>query len=556
MNQCSGGQIVCISTRLVLASFYKDVVKEFTIDSPFYDLQDCSDVECSAVPGTERILYYELRPLKEPCYYNCYAVIGQEYVFNILCLPGQRRFTRELFFSALYTVCLPGQGPFELQAVVNPSVCHSCIISGDSFPRRFSGEQSGEQFAFAVGFNNALSSIYVGSPSTAVSGQQNTGKITAISALAREVSFTKLGSAEEDELGFSLDGSGDLNGDGWGDILAGAPSATIGSTPRAGYIRVLSGIDGSTLLELQNTKAEDQFGWSVSWVGDIDGDGIPDILVGAPQASPGAKTNAGSVLAFSGSTGSLIYRLDGQNPDDAFGYALAMLGDIDGDGMPDFAVGAPFASPSGRQQAGIVYVYSGASGSLLYAIAGGEAGAGLGFSLSSLDDINGDGIPEIIAGAPDSSPGGRTEAGSVYIFSGQDGSQLLHFAGPVSEEEVGISVSTLCDIDNDGLPDLLLGAPSANPGGKRFAGKVYLVSSKTGLVLSELAGETARAQFGWSVKGTGQPDAAFFLVGSPGNDTLYVYQVDFLKIYCEIKAAVVITITKNADILIPAFGAD
>lgn len=554
MKSSNGDQIICISTNLVLANTYKEIYKEFSLDLPYCYLQDCSAVECAALPGTERIIFQELLPLSEPSIYNCYVVISQEYSFDLHCLSGDKRFTKELLFPVLFTLYLPAQGPFELQAQLYPSLCQSLINPREAYIHRFIGEQPGEQFAFAVGYNSEQSLIYVGSPSTLIAGIQEAGKVTAISSLTGVEIFTNFGSAAEDELGFSLDTGYDLNGDGWNDILVGAPSAQVGALTRAGYIRVLSGLDGSTLLEIQNTAAEDQFGWSVSWLGDLNGDGKPDFLVGAPQSSPGGNTNAGSVFVYSGSSGSLLYRLDGQNPGDSFGYAVAKIGDVDGDGIPDFAVGAPFASPSGLQQAGIVYVYSGASGSLLYSIDGDEIGAGLGFSLSSLGDINGDGIPEILVSAPDSSPDGREEAGSVYIFSGLDGSQLLHFAGPISGEEVGISVSAICDLDNDGFPDLALGSPSASPSNKTFAGKVYLVSSKTGHILNVLKGEAAWAQFGWSVTGTTQAHANTLLVGSPGNDTLSVFQMGANKLYCEINAAAVITVTKKADILIPAFS--
>lgn len=553
MTSFNGSQIVCISTKLVLANIYKEIFKEFTFELPNCDLEECSSVECKALPGTEKIIYQELKPISEPCLYKCFVVIGQEYEFDIHCLSGDKKFTKELVFSVLCTLCLPKQGPYDIQAKIKPSFCRSFIIPGTSYIHRFVGKKPGQQFGFSVGYNYDKSLLYTGSPSTSIPSKQDAGKVTAISSLTGSRIFSKFGSADEDELGFSLDISEDLNEDGWSDILVGAPSAKIGSALRAGYIRVLSGLDGSTLLEIQGAEAEAQFGWSVNWAGDLDGDGKPDILVGAPQSSPGAKTNAGSVFVYSGSSGSLLYRIDGQNPDDAFGYAIAKIGDIDGDGIPDFAVGAPFASPAGLQQAGIVYVYSGASGSLLYAIEGIEENAGLGFSLGSLRDINGDGIQEILAGAPDSSPDGRKEAGSAYIFSGLDGSQLLHFAGPISGEEVGISVSAISDIDKDGFPDLALGAPSASLSYNQFSGKVYLVSSKTGDILKIFEGQAMWAQFGWSVLGTRQLHSKLLLVGSPGNDTVYLYQINPLNINCEINAMATILITKKADILIPAF---
>lgn len=550
-----GYEITCISTNLVLSNSCKEIIREFIFELPDSDLQDCSAaVDCRVLPGSERVIYVELKLLSQPCLYNCYVIIAQEYEFTIHCLSGDKKFTQELIFPVLCTLSIPQQGPFNIQVEISPSFGSSFLTKGETHIRRYTGEQPGEQFAFAVTFNNDPPSICVGSPSATTGADQDVGKITVLSYPWGEKLFQAFGSAVEDEFGFALDAGYDLNGDGWNDILVGAPSAQVGIALRAGYIRVLSGLDGSTLREIKNTEAEAQFGWSVSWAGDLDGDGVPDILVGAPQASPGAQTNAGSVFVYSGISGILLYRLDGQNADDAFGYAVKTIGDVDGDGIPDFAVGAPFASPAGLYQAGIIYIYSGASGSLLYTIEGLEINAGLGFSLGAIADINGDGVHDILVGAPDSSPSGRTDAGSAYIFSGLDGSQLLHFTGLVSGEEAGISVSSTGNFDNDGFPDLVIGAPSASPNNNRFAGKVYLVSSDTGDILKVFQGNKAWAQFGWSVASTGEVNSRSIFMGSPGIDTLDVYQMGTSKLHCEINAAAVITVTKKADILIPAIS--
>lgn len=553
----NGYEITCIVTDLVLSSLCKEIFREFTFELPFIDLEDCSTIaDCRAIPNTERIIYSEIKLLSPPCLYNIYTVIGQQYAFTIHCLAGDIQFTRELIFPVLCTQSLSRQGPFDLRVQVVPSYCTSSLTTGDISHRRVTGEEPGEQFAFAVVFNNNPPAIIVGSPSASLGAVKDAGKVTFLSYPQGEELLQVFGSAAEDELGVALDAGFDLNGDGWSDILAGAPSAQVGSAIRAGYIRVLSGLDGSTLLQVDNTEAEAQFGWSVSWAGDLNGDLVPDFLVGAPQASPGAQVSAGSVFAYSGATGTLLYSLDGENADDAFGYAVKMIGDVDGDGIPDFAVGAPFASPAGLDQAGIVYVHSGAGGALLYKIEGTEINAGLGFSIGAMGDVNGDGIPDILVGAPDSSPGGLTEAGSAYIFSGLDGSLLQQFSGTSSAEETGIAVSAIGNFDNDGLPDVALGAPSFSFNNTRFAGKVYLVSSSTGQVLHVFKENTSWAQFGWSVAGTGEVNSRSIFIGSPGIDALDIYQLGLSRMYCAIHAAVILSLTKKADILISAISTD
>ncbi|MBZ4687656.1 MAG: Integrins alpha chain [Clostridiales bacterium] len=545
-------EITCISINRVIDSRYKKVRKEFIFELPFYNSLDCSTVDCNPLPGTEKIIYQDIKPTWQPGAYSVYLKIAKSFAFTIHCPTGDKSFTKELIFSLFCYLTLPGEGSFDLQVKTCTDYCYCTITPGENFIQ-IKGKQPGDQFGFAVATDNNPASIDVGSPSAAFGSIEDAGRVAAFSYPNLNKLFEAYGSAPEDDLGFSLATGCDLNGDGLNDILAGAPSAKIGTALRAGYIRVLSGLDGTTLLEIKNTEPEAQFGWSVSWAGDLDGDGVPDILVGAPLASPGGKVTAGSVFVYSGTSGSLLYRLDGQNPDDSFGYSVKKIADIDGDGIPDFVVGAPFASPSGIYQAGIVYVYSGASGNLIYSIQGTEKNAGLGFSIDSLDDINGDGIPEIVVGAPNSSPGGRKEAGSAYIFSGKDGSQLLHFAGPVSGEEVGVSVSSAGDFDNDGLPDLALGAPSASPNNERFAGKVYIVSSKSGNIWGVLAGEKTWAQFGWSVTGgenLGLSKSVY--IGSPDGNTLGIFKTSGTnKLKCEINLTAVISVLQKADILIP-----
>ncbi|QNB45138.1 hypothetical protein BR63_01660 [Thermanaerosceptrum fracticalcis] len=545
-------EIVCISADLVLDSRYRDIFKEYTFDVPFFLTEDCAAVHCTPLEGTERILLLGKEPTVHRGMYNVSLGIFKSFLFTIHCATKTIELTKELFIPVSCSLAL-GQAVtprFEAQVYLTYS---SCILEGESRNAWFFGQQPGEQFAFAMALGDAHPFVCVGSPSARVGACHDAGKITVFSIPDGVKLYEVSGTAQDDDFGFALDTGYDLNGDGWDDILVGAPSAKIGSAARAGYVRVLSGKDGTTLLTINHTEEEAQFGWAVSWAGDLDGDGVPDFLVAAPQASPEGKINAGSVFVYSGASGSLLYRLDGQNPGDAFGYALTTIGDVDGDGIPDLAIGAPLASPSGLYQAGEIYVYSGAAGSLIYKIEGTEFNAGLGFSLKALPDINGDGIPEILAGAPGSSPGGRSEAGSAYIFSSLDGSQLLHFAGPVSGEEVGIAVTPVGDLDNDGQPDLALGAPSASPHNKRFAGKVYLISSRTGQILQVLEGQESWNQFGWSVAGSSLLNAnSILFIGSPGNDALYMYQGKRHIMRCEMHLCITLSVLQKREILIPA----
>jgi len=548
-----GWEISCISTSLVKDSRYSEVVKEFIFELPFLNARDCSSVNCTLLPGTERIVTRSILPTPTPHLYSVFLKVALTFVFTVHCPGGNRYFTRELIFPFFCFLALPRRGGFTLLVETTVNFCRCTIISEENNVMQLRGEEPGEQFGFAAAFNSNPFSICTGSPSASKGAVRNAGKVTAFSYYGGNKLFEVFGSGRGDEFGFAVDSADfDLNGDGWSDILAGAPGATVNNAVHAGYVRVLSGLDGSLLLEIPNTEAEAQFGWSVSWAGDLDDDGVPDILVGAPLTSPGGRVNAGSVFAYSGVSGSLIYRLNGQKGGDSFGYSLQSIGDVDGDGVPDFAVGAPFASPDGLYQAGTVYVFSGASGSLIHTIKGSEPNAGLGFSLAAPGDINGDGIPDILAGAPGSSPGGRKEAGSVYIFSGADGNELFHFGGPEAGEEAGVSVSVTGDLDGDGLPDLLVSTPGASPTGWRFAGRVYLVSGSSGRILRVFEGGKTWGQFGWSVGSAGRVNPNLIFSGSPGIDTLDVLQIGrAAKLKCEISLTAVISVLQEANILIP-----
>lgn len=137
MTSFNGNQIVCISTKLVLANIYKEIFKEFTFELPYCDLEECSSVECTALPGTEKIIYQELKLISEPCIYKCFVVISQEYAFDIHCLSGDIKFTKEVVFSVLCTLYLPEPGPYYLQAKINHFFLQKLYHSGRSLYSSF-----------------------------------------------------------------------------------------------------------------------------------------------------------------------------------------------------------------------------------------------------------------------------------------------------------------------------------------------------------------------------------------------------------------------------------
>jgi len=167
----------------------------------------------------------------------------------------------------------------------------------------------------------------------------------------------------------------------------------------------------------------------VSGLGDVNGDLVPDLVVAASHANPGGLADAGSVWVFSGLDRTLLHRFDDTAAGELFGSSLANVGDLDGDGVNDLAIGARAAGPGGRTAAGSVFVHSGASGALLFRFDGAADGDLLGTSVAAAGDVDRDGVPDVLAGAPLADPNGVGAAGSAFLFSGLSGERIARLDG-------------------------------------------------------------------------------------------------------------------------------
>ncbi len=250
---------------------------------------------------------------------------------------------------------------------------------------------------------------------------------------------------------------------------------------------------------------------------DLNGDGIADLIIGAPLADPAGRVNAGEVYVIYGSPqvhGGIFLddsftgpRLRGATDLNQFGESLA-VGDFNGDHIADLAVGASWAAPAGRTEAGTVYLFYGQAGAfasvdlasqaaplqILGAAAGDRAGGAI-----AMADLDGDGRDELIIGARRASPGGRTSAGQVYVVKGRPGltgtvdlasDPGTWIAGAQAGSELGAALAT-GDVDRNGRADLLIGAPHAAPLGRSGAGAAYLVRGLVPLASLDLATQTA-----------------------------------------------------------------
>ncbi len=360
-----------------------------------------------------------------------------------------------------------------------------------------------------------------GVPDIVAGGQQDaaaTGIALALSGATGETLYELHPVEIRGFFGASLAASGDLDGDGVPDLIVGAPFTTTKVGFGVGAVLVFSGATGKLLYNFTGDQPGCYMGSAVSGVGDLDGDGIPELMMGTPYGGRDEIIGLGNAFIHSGRTGELIARFDGEQPGDYLGAALSGIEDVDGDGVADLLLAAPFASPEGRSQAGALELRSGASGDLIYRVVGTEASAYFGRSLAVVGDLDGDGILDFAAGAPNASPGGLPSAGEAFAFSGATGALIFRWEGFARFDEFGAAVAGGQDVDGDGIPDVVVGAPGASPGELSGAGSAFVFSGATGQLLFRWDGQAAGESLGRAVALIGDLDGdgrAEVLVGAP-----------------------------------------
>ncbi len=326
------------------------------------------------------------------------------------------------------------------------------------------------------------------------------------------------GAAAADYSGGSVASAGDVNGDGFADLIVGAfYNDSGGSQAGASYVLFgkasgwgsaleLSSLDGTNGFVLAGV-AGDFSGYSVASAGDLNGDGLADMIVGAWGADAGGDTNAGSSYVVFGKVsgwgsaldlgaldGTSGFRLDGTDGSDRTGFSVASAGDVDGDGLADLIIGAPqngagksyvvFGRASGWASALDLGALDGTNGFRLDGI---DAGDESGRSVASAGDVNGDGLADLIIGARGGDPG-VNYAGESYVVFGRasgwgsaldlgslDGTTGFRLDGIDEYDRSGWSVASAGDVNGDGLDDLIVSAYTADPGGNSDAGESYMV---------------------------------------------------------------------------------
>ncbi|WP_183030036.1 cadherin domain-containing protein [Altericroceibacterium spongiae] len=389
-------------------------------------------------------------------------------------------------------------------------------------------------------------------------------RVIDLSSLSASQGFAILGENTDDYLGYSVSSAGDVNGDGYADVIvgayrndegggyAGAAYVLFGKASGFGTVDLGSGLSASDGFKIIGDASGDSLGYSVSSAGDVNGDGYDDLIVGAYYNDDGG-TNTGTAYVLFGKasgfgtvdTSSSLsasdgFKIYGDNDSDYLGQSVSSAGDVNGDGYADVIVGA-YGNDAGGSAAGAAYVLfgkasgfgtvdlgSGLSASDGFKITGDASNDYLGMSVSSAGDVNGDGYADVIVGAYANDDGGSDDEGAAYVIfgkasgfgtvdlgSGLSASDGFKIMGAAVDDYLGYSVSSAGDVNGDGYADLIIGAYQNDAGGSD-AGAAYVIFGKaSGFGTVDL--DTLTAADGFIIQGDMAGDNLGRTVSSAGD---------------------------------------
>ena len=414
--------------------------------------------------------------------------------------------------------------------------------------------------------NDGFDDLIIGAPdadpngnisgaSYVVFGKANNSTPVNLSAIASGIGgFVINGASVDDNSGFSVSSAGDVNNDGFADLIIGATGA--GASYGVSYV-VFGKANGTAVnlsaigtggFVINGASADVGLGRSVSSAGDVNNDGYDDLIIGADRTNANGTSYSGASYVVFGKANNTAVNLsaigtggfviNGVSADDRSGYSVSSAGDVNGDGFDDLIIGAPNTDLNGNSS-GTSYVVFGKANNMsvnLSAIASGTGGFVIngasgednsGFSVSSAGDVNGDGLDDLIIGAPNADPNGNAYAGASYVVFGKanntapvnlsaiaSGTGGFVINGALADDRLGRSVGSAGDVNGDGLDDLIIGALYADPNGNQDAGASYVVFGKANGTPVNLS---AIGTGGFVINGASASDRSGFSVSSAGD---------------------------------------
>jgi hypothetical protein len=371
-------------------------------------------------------------------------------------------------------------------------------------------------------------------------GQTDEGRAFVYYGAAEDVTSPAPWSARSDQesaqLGYSVASAGDVNGDGYDDVIVGANLYDNGETNEGRaflYLGSAGGVGAVAAWTAESDQASAGFGFSVASAGDVNADGYDDVVVGA-VGFDGGNTNEGRAHLYLGSAGGLgaSAAWTGESDQDFgnFGYSVASAGDVNDDGYADVIVGAPYAT-NGQSNEGRAFVFLGsASGLAASAVWIGESNQALseyGYVVASAGDVNADGRDDVIVGAPRYT-NGQSQEGRAYLYLGSSSGVTSSAAWTAESDQAsalfGQSVAGAGDVNGDGRHDVLVGAPDYDNGQANEGRASLYLGSGTAVATTAawtLELDQANVQLGQSVASAGDVDGdgyADVIVGAYNHD--------------------------------------
>jgi hypothetical protein len=354
-------------------------------------------------------------------------------------------------------------------------------------------------------------------------GQTNEGAAFVYHGSATGINTTPADTLESNQaiafMGWSEASAGDVNGDGYSDVMVGAPFYVNGQTDEGAafvYHGSATGINTTPVTTVESNQAGAQMGASVAFAGDVNGDGYSDVIVGAYLYDNG-QTNEGRAYVYHGSATGISTTasatVESNQAGAQMGFSVASAGDVNGDGCSDVMVGA-YLYDNGETNEGAVFVYHGSVGGIITAptatMESNQASAQMGISVSSAGDVNGDGYSDVIVGASDYD-NGETNEGAAFVYHGSaDGINTTATSTVESNQDgaqTGYSVASAGDVNGDGYSDVIVGAWQFDDGANTDEGRAFVYhGSPTGINTAAAAfveSNQANARMGNSVASAG-----------------------------------------------------